>query len=142
MKFYSEKTKKIYDTEDELNEAEQALQAAKDNRDMTRKQLAKKIEDAQVRVTAAENKYAEVEKEVAELIEKTKITIKEMYEEPIKELRDAQNEKFSAIREFNNKFGTYTVSYSGKEAERDFDRLFNSFTGFGTLYNLFKPWIF
>ena len=142
MKFYSEKTKKLYETEEELKIAEEALQAAKDSRELTRKQLAKKIEEAQERVHRAEEAYTDVEKQVEALIEETKKTIEQMYEEPTKELRDAQKNRVNAIREFNDKFGVYTISYSGDEAEKEFDRLWKSLTEWNPIKNIFRTWMF
>ncbi len=143
MKFYSDKTKKLYETEDELKAAEAELQELTDSRELTKKQLAKKVEAARDREKLAEEAYSKTEKQVEELIENTKKQIDELYDKPTKELREAQEEKLKAIREFNEKFGAYTVSYSAEEIDKEFNRLLKSITNWDIFkHNLFRPWIF
>lgn len=47
MKFYSEKTKKIYDTEEELNKAELAVDKKKVARETRAKEVEKAIKEAE-----------------------------------------------------------------------------------------------
>lgn len=70
MKYYSEKTKKLYASEQELNEAEAALEAKNAQQNAEREQRkadAKKVQDAAEKAIAAKREY---DKELSSFLRK------------------------------------------------------------------------
>ena len=70
MKYYSEKTKKLYASEQELNEAEAALEAKNAQQDAEREQRkadAKKVHDAAEKAITAKREY---DKELSNFLRK------------------------------------------------------------------------
>lgn len=70
MKYYSEKTKKLYASEQELNEAEAALEAKNAQQNAEREQRkadAKKVQDAAEKAITAKREY---DKELSSFLRK------------------------------------------------------------------------
>jgi len=100
-----------------------------------KKELSKAIEDAGAKVIEAENEY-----ELAyTAFQKKVVEAKEAYDKAIAEARestiipastkvnDAKKEKYEAVKAFNNKFGTYTVKYTGEQAYKEMQQTINEF---------------
>ena len=95
MKFYSEQTKKLYDSEKELKDAENKLALEKAEKEKAlegRKVEAQKVEDAY-------KKALEVRKEA------------------YKQIDEAEKEFYKLRREFVDKYGSWHMTYSSKNDE-------------------------
>ena len=161
MKFYSEITKDFYDSEKALLDAEAAATAttecdmcecreecesdqcvhtkdveSKDTTEtkLTRKQLAANVEKAD-KVLAEARANLEVANQKAEKLSKEYLkSIEDLLNPARKAVNDAQAAKYEAIREFNEEYGPYKVSYTGDKAAqemintiRDMNRIFKRF---------------
>lgn len=144
MKFYSEILDKVFDTPEQLKVEEDKYaikqkaqekkriaqeQATKANEalEQSKKQYAKAIEDADEKVKEAYNNLSLAQ-------EKAKILSEEYIKElnnimtPAREaVREAEATKLEAIRQFNQKFGVYKVSYTGNKAVEEYIRAINMF---------------
>ena len=108
MKYYSDKTKKMYDDIPALAKAEEEFDKA---------------------VEEAEKKKAEEEKKKAELKEVRAARAKEV-DEALKEAREAEKKANALMREFIADYGSYHYSYTDKETipvNSIWDNLFNLF---------------
>ena len=88
MKFYSEVTKRLYNTEKELVEAET------------------KIKNAEAEKIAAEKAKKEARATRAKEVEKA-----------LKEASEAQSKAIKMLKDFTNDYGYFHMSYSTKEEE-------------------------
>lgn len=139
MKYYSEQTKKFYDTEADLVEAEQKSAELKEKREATKKELAKKVESADARVEAARDAYKAVQEEIDKIVEEANQKIKDLIEPAKKEIKDAEYARAEAIREFNSKYGVYTTTYSGDRAIKEYERFAHYFdNAFKNIWDPFK----
>lgn len=122
MKYYSEETKKFYDTEKELIKAEEEKKATALSVSKQKKELSDAITLADETLEKAIADYNKIKEEA---YQKYLETLK-----PAKEAVDkAQKDKYEALSAFNDKFGTYMVSYTGDKALKEFERtsqLFNN----------------
>ena len=127
MKYFSEITKKYYDSEKEALSAEEvaikekeeaeAKRAAEEKALTTRKkELADKVDIAESALDEAYNHYREVQRECSLKLQEAGEVVKK-----------AEAEKVNAIKEFNKQFGVYRTCYTGEKAQKEFDRLFDSF---------------
>lgn len=153
MKFYSEKLEKFFDSEDECKKAEEDLNTLPsmpyqecdtttdvekaDSKD--RKQYAKKIEEADKALEEEYAKYEEAKKKIIQLKKKCDEECEKILVEAKKQLKVAQDKKFAAVQKFNEKFGPYTISYTGdkalKEMRRHFDTNADLFHWFFPFFN-------
>ena len=154
MKFYSEKLEKFFDSEAECKKAEEedlntllsmpyqecdtTINVEKaDSKD--RKQYAKKIEEADKALEEEYVKYEEAKKKIIQLKKKCDEECEKILFDAKKELKVAQDKKFAAVQKFNEKFGPYTISYTGdkalKEMRRHFDTNADLFHWFSPFFN-------
>ena len=133
MKYYSELTKKMYDTEDALKKAESELTESKEKTAISKKESAKKVELADKKYRDALDSYDEAEIRVQDLIEQTKSKIEDMLKVPIQNIKKAKEERLEALLDFNKKYGPYTTSYSGEQASKEYERLLKANGWFDTL---------
>lgn len=134
--FKTEKECLEYETEQakKAEERELALKekAAKESKE--KKELDKRVQDASQKVTEAYNNLELVEEECRKIRKEASEKISKLMTEAKQKVVDAENERFKAINEFNNKFGRYEVSYEGERAYEEYkkavnymNKLFNSF---------------
>lgn len=101
MKYYSELTKKVYDTEDELNTAEESYKKAKE--------LAQKEKEEKVALRKEEaNKVLDAYKE--------SLAVRKECNEKITE---ADNKYFELRNEFIKKYGSWHMSYSNTDGNEE-----------------------
>lgn len=142
MKYYSEKLDKIYNTEEELNKAESAAEEEKALVEVTRKDLAKKVDEANSRIEEAYENYNKAKIEAKKIADEAKQKIQEILEPAKKEIKGAEYAKVEAIKEFNSKFGVYTATYSGEKAVAEYNRLVSQFSNvFDNIWRPFSSWI-
>lgn len=131
MKFYSELLKRTftdYKTALEAEETEKARLAKEEKSfDVTKKELAKNIDACGEDVKKAYDEYAEAQNRVNEILEKSNAEMESIINAARERVRIAEKKRYDAISEFNRKFGTYTVSYTGEKAEEEFDKILNAF---------------
>lgn len=184
MKYYSEITKELYESQDELLEAEANMleandidhcdgkcsQCTCDSCDVeddintldaeekevlnnkynkpSKKELANKIEQTDTNLKQAYADYKVAEQQVSEL-SKTYLEAVDALLNPAKQaIKDAEKAKYEAIKEFNDMYGAYQVTYTGARAAeemlktlKDLDRADSLFD---TLFtdNWMKRWLF
>ena len=138
MKYYSEVLDYKFDTEEELVKAEEeyeALQKSRKEKANEEKALISKekkasaavIKEAEDNVLAAQEKFNEAKKEAQKIIEEARKKAEDIVRTSSKELSAAQEKRYKALKEFNNKFGPYTVSYTGEKAYNEFKKAIDYF---------------
>lgn len=138
MKYYSEVLDYKFDTEEELVKAEEeyeALQKSRKEKANEEKALISKekkasaavIKEAEDNVFAAQEKFNEAKKEAQKIIEEARKKAEDIVRTSSKELSAAQEKRYKALKEFNNKFGPYTVSYTGEKAYNEFKKAIDYF---------------
>ena len=78
-----------------------------------------------------------------DIINEAKKQVKDILDPAKKEISDAENERMEAIKEFNEKYGVYTETFSGDKAVEQYNRVLNQFNS--TFENFWKPfynWLF
>lgn len=129
MKYYSDKTGKLYECEKELVEAEETFDEQKklaekkiEAEKLSKKELADKIDEACTNLDAAREDFNKAKEalisEIKESIESAEQSL-QVYREEVKKAEEA---KYQAISEFNKKYGAYTKVYSGDKAYNEFKK--------------------
>ena len=141
MKYYSEKLDKFFDDpfdlereeeQSELNElkekvANEEAEAKKAHLASRKKQLANAIEDCDVELERAYQKYEEAKKICQKILEESNAQMTDILDTAKKEISDAQEKKAKYLAAFNNEFGTFKVSYTGDKALKEFEKMMNLF---------------
>ena len=137
MKYFSDKTNKFYETEDECKNAEELFDSYKRQKSSLKKELSKRIEDANSKIDEAYKKYDEAKEEASKILKEAKEKAEGIIRDAETNINKYQQEKEKAVSEFNSKFGTYMVTYTGEDARNEyrrtlkmFDNLFNNFWRF------------
>lgn len=123
MKFYSELTKKMYDTESALKKAESELTSNKEKKEISKKEAAKRVELADKNYKAALDSYDNAKLKIQEVVKEAKTKIDEILDEPIKDVKIAKEQRLAALLDFNKRYGPYTTTYSGEDASKEYERL-------------------
>lgn len=143
MKYYSEYLKKFYDSESDLLKAEDEAKKQKDIAENSRKEMARKIDEANDRIDRAYQSYDAAKKQVNDIINEAKKQVKNILDPAKKEISDAENERMEAIKEFNEKYGVYTETFSGDKAVEQYNRVLNQFnSAFENFWKPFYNWLF
>lgn len=136
MKFYSEVTKELYDTPEQLADAENKFKSQHANKPRTaksdkmpkneemkspsKKELAAAVEAAETKVSEAKANM-ELAKQKAQEVSKRYLEEIDAIMEPAKQqLKDAQKARYDAIQRFNETYGAYTTTYTGARAADEF----------------------
>lgn len=119
---FSEKLNKYFDSEEACVDAENAEEARVAKRANSKKEAAKLVEEASLKVSEAYQDYATVKQQANDMYKETREKVSKMLLEAQTKLRKAQNERCDAIRSFNKEYGTYTVSYSGDKAYNEYSK--------------------
>lgn len=134
MKYYSEKLDKIFTTEEELTEAETLAtkkeEEKKNNELVTKRQkklLARRIDEAEEALSTAYTEYHKVAREANKVIEEAKQKAKEMLKPAEEAVKEAEKNKWKALTDFNEKYGSYTKVYTGNEALKQLNESINFF---------------
>jgi len=134
MKYYSDLTKKIYESEKELCEAEDRMKADEAEKEKKaaivsneKKQLAKAVEDAEKELDEA-YKELDAAREQARLLQKETIKKMEDLVHPVEEkVKSLQAKKFDAVHAFNVKYGPFTTTITGAKAAEEMTRVWRAF---------------
>lgn len=138
MKYYSEVLDDKFNSEEELLKAEEeykALQQSKKEKadkeralvSKEKKASAELIKKAEDEVSVAQERFNEAKKEAQEILDKARKEAEDIIRSSSKELSAAQEKRYKALREFNEKFGPYTVSYTGEKAYNEFKKAVDYF---------------
>lgn len=145
MKFYSDVTMKLYDTQEQLEADERKFNSQNLNKRMakadklekndevklpSKKQLAAEVEAAESKVNEAQANL-ELAKQRAQGLSKKYLEELDGIMEPAKQqLKDAQRARYEAIQRFNEAYGAYQTTYTGARAADEFARAVSDLTTF------------
>lgn len=113
MKYYSEITRRLYNTEEDLRKDEAKIQAKKEEAEAAR---IKKEEEEKLKKTIRATKAKEVEK-------------------ALKDANEAQAKAIKLLKEFTKEYGYFHTSYTLKD--RDSIDKTDNFNGLIDAFNLF-----
>ena len=126
MKFYSEKLDKLFDTLEELQAAETPKKKKKAVTEQsivdeaatvpTRKELASAVEAADEKVKQAYADYETAKAKAEDLSKKYVEEINDLLDPAQKAVKEAERLRYEAIRNFNDSYGAYQVTYTGAKA--------------------------
>ena len=127
MKYYSEKLDELFDTPEDLDKAESTSKKRKktvevkevsksDDAAPSKKQLATEVEAADEALKEAYANYESAKTKVEELSKKYLSEVNEILEPAQKAVKDAEKNRYEAIRRFNDTYGAYQVTYTGARA--------------------------
>ena len=153
MKYYSELTRKTYDTEKDCLRAErdfkrnqeqgtQKQEVVKEDKtnkspvSKEKKECADKITEAEKLLDEANKEYSVAQDKAAEILEKSNKEVKQILDEAKEKVRNAERVRRDALLEFNTKFGPYTTHYTGEKAIEEFNKAINRFNE--PIYDLFR----
>lgn len=142
MKFYSEKLNQLFDSEDALVAAEKSTKCKKKgcNNSLkdaeqpvaeptpeapTKKQLASDVERADEKLKEAYANYEAAKAKAEELTKEYLKQLNELLDPAKKAIEVAEKEKYAAIRNFNESFGAYQVTYTGARAADEMVKAIN-----------------
>lgn len=133
MKYYSETLKKVFDSPEELEKAEKDAKAVEVKTAETKKALAKRVEEATNAVSDAYAEYEKAKDKAAEILDKSNAEVAKILQDAKDVIKKAEEEKYKAIRLFNEKFGAYTTTYNGEKALKEFDSIINRLDNWNNL---------
>ena len=132
--FYSKVLNKPFDTVEKLKQAEAAYneQVKKEQEqklavEQTKKKLAKACEAAEDAVSAAYEELKKAKEKAAEILNKSNAEVEAILKQAKDKVHEAEQARSVAIKNFNNAYGPYTVSYTGEKAQKELDRFFDLF---------------
>lgn len=139
MKFYSEKLDQLFDTLEELQSAESVNSKKKSKKVVveepvvekqpeipTKKQLAAAVEAADEAVKEAYANYETAKAHAEELSKKYLAEVNAILDPAEKAVKEAEQKRYEAIRNFNNSYGAYQVTYTGARAADELVKAINS----------------
>lgn len=138
MKFYSEKLDQLFDTLEDLEAAEnpkkkptrkstkaepapvETVPTVESTPEVpTKKELAAAVTDAEEKVKIAYAEYETAKARAEELSKAYLEQINSILEPAKKAVKDAEQTRYNAIKEFNKNFGAYQVTYTGERAANE-----------------------
>lgn len=126
MKFYSESLNQLFDTEQALKTAESDAAIKRAEVSKSKKALAERVEASENSLKKAYKEFELAKKHSQELIDETAKKVAELMEEANNKIKEAEKVRRDAIKTFTDKFGSYTKTYSGKDADEEFERLLDT----------------
>ena len=118
MKYYSEVLDKIFNSTEELEQAEKEFNAIP-----TKKELAKKIESLEADCNTAYENYKYAINELTEAVTKVREEGKAKIKAALANLEKVEKDKANAISQFNKYYGVYSVTYTGEQAQKHCDKM-------------------
>lgn len=131
----------VFDTEEACLEAEAKYQKEQEEKkaqlatkessiSKQKKELSKAIEDADAKLTEAYDHLTSVKREADEAILKARREAHERIKEAEDLVTEAYQQKYQAISQFNEKFGDFTMRYTGRRANEEFKRIMEQFDNY------------
>ena len=106
----------------------------------TKKDLADRVQKCEEKVKEAYALYSVAEKKVNELSKQYLEEVGKILSPAEKAVKDAEAEKCQAIKDFNDSYGVYRVSYTGARAAEEFNRAWRKFEDAHKWVNGFFGW--
>lgn len=126
MLYYSKLTKKFYDSEKDCLDAEKKLQAQrayqKSDLNPEKEELSRKIDEADKKLKESYNHYLSEKNRAVTVLNDAYDEYAKILNDAKQEIKNAQLNKYDALKKFNDKFGKYTVSYTENELNRFFNQ--------------------
>lgn len=129
MKYFSEKLNKTYDTvealesaEKEYDEKQKSIAEANNKISNEKRKLAAAVESAEQHLADAYAYYDDTITQCKKIQEEANKQIAEKLDPAKKRVKEAEKRKYDALVEFNNKYGAYTTTVTGKRAYDEFQR--------------------
>lgn len=123
MKYYSESLKKLFDTPEQLQEAETEALLANQKTELTKKELSDAIEKADLKLDEAYKNYDAIRETAAKILDESNKQVEKMLQDAKQVITTAQQERANSIVQFNKQFGTYKFNYTGDRAKRESQRV-------------------
>lgn len=140
MKYLSEVLNKVFDSEEELKEAEAKAAEEKEKEaaekalvSKEKKEYANAIQKVDEEVAKKQEAFLDARKQAQKILSDAQAEANKIVRAASKELSEAQEKRFEALKAFNEKFGPYSISYTGEKAYNEFKKTldwFNSFFDF------------
>ena len=130
MKFYSEGLKKMFDTPEQCLAEEEKMRVEAEEKKVTKAKLAKAVEDADKELDKAYENLKEAKKQVEELQKEYDEKVDAIMNPACDLIKECTKARADAIKEFNDKFGVYTTTYTGNKALNEMakmDKIFDNF---------------
>lgn len=127
MRYFSDELKQFFDTEESLLAAEETARQKQESAKATKAKYAKAVEDAEAEIDAARKAYDDAEAKVAELQKEYDEKVKEIMDPAVQRYVEAKRARATAIKEFNDKYGTYTTTYTGNDALNELEKFTSRF---------------
>jgi hypothetical protein len=125
MKFYSEELEQFFDTEEQCLAEEEKARIAAEEKKVTKAKLAKAVEDADKALDLAYEGLEEAKNKVLELQKEYDAKVDEIMDPALEAIKECNKARTDAIREFNDKYGVYTTTYTGNKALNEFAKVDN-----------------
>ena len=125
MKFYSEELKKFFDTEEQCLAEEEKARVEAEEKKVTKAKLAKAVEDAEKDLDEAYAGLEEAKQQVAELQKEYDEKVDAIMNPACDLIKECTKARAEAIKEFNEKYGVYTTTYTGNKALNEFAKIDN-----------------
>ena len=137
MKYFSENLNKLFDSQEELESAEKTANEKKEKEAAEKALVSKEkkacsdiVKAADAEVDKAREKYVAARKEAQEIISEAENKAKEVLRAASKELSAAQEKRYDALKKFNEKYGPYTMSFTGEKAYTEWKKAVEMFNDF------------
>ena len=127
MKFYSEALKQFFDTEADCLSAEETARQEAESKKATKAKYAKAVKDAEEALKAAYQGVADAKDAVKELQKEYDKKVDEIMDPALARVKECLNARKEAIKAFNEKYGTYTTTYTGNEALQEYESIMKNF---------------
>lgn len=137
MKYFSENLNKLFDSQEELESAEKSANEQREKEaaekalvSKEKKACAEVVKAADANVDEAREKFQAARKEAQEILNKAYEEARGIVREASKELSEAQEKRYEALKDFNKKYGPYTMSYTGEQAYNEWKKAVETFNEF------------
>lgn len=137
MKYYSENLNILFDSQEELEKAEKEATERKEKEAAEKAQVSKEkkacsdiVKAADAKVEDAREKFLAARKEAREILDEADKKAREVIRAASKELSAAQEERYDALKNFNDKYGPYTMSFTGEKAYTEWKKAVEMFNNF------------
>lgn len=127
MKYYSEQLEKMFDTEDQLLEAEATAKKEAASEATLKENCETAIKLAEELIKEAEIEMEDAQNQVAQLQEEYDAKVDAIMEPARKKLQSCIEQRNNCIKNYNEKFGTYVQVHYGEDANTNWLKIFNQF---------------
>ena len=77
--------------------------------------------------------YEKAKDKAAEILDKSNAEVEKILKDAKDVIKKAEEERYKAIRLFNEKFGAYTTTYNGEKALKEFNSVINRLDNWNNL---------